>query len=133
MSFNIIKFPRGKDNHDFYYYKQLDHSCPKSSVIVVDPTKSIYMCSFTRELEEGFIKKYMGLAGHIQSVYIGIYKHRKGNKRKRRTIFYSIITYKTEKGVENCLNSDSIQHKIDHLREVRVYDLLYRILIITIV
>ena len=52
----------------------------KSSVITADPERSIYLCSFTRELEEGFVKKYMGLAGHIESVYIGIYKHRKGNK-----------------------------------------------------
>mmetsp|Transcript_14971 Transcript_14971/g.13146 ORF Transcript_14971/g.13146 Transcript_14971/m.13146 type:complete len:196 (+) Transcript_14971:156-743(+) len=59
----------------------------------------------------------MGLAGHIQSVYIGIYKHRKGNKRKRRTIFYSIVSYKSEMSVENALKSDSIQHKIDHLRQ----------------
>ena len=80
MSYNIIKFPRGVDKHDFYYYKQLDEECPKSSVITADPERSIYLCSFTRELEEGFVKKYMGLAGHIESVYIGIYKHRKGNK-----------------------------------------------------
>jgi hypothetical protein len=118
MSYHIIKFPRGKEKHDFYYYKQFDDTCPKSSLVTVDPTRSVYICSFTQELEEGFVKKYMGLAGHIQSVYIGIYKHRKGNKKKRRTIFYAIVTYKTEQGLQNCLNSDSIQHKIDNLRQV---------------
>ena len=55
MAYNIIKFPRGKDKHDFYYYKQLDDECPKSSVVVVDASRSIYLWSFTRELEEGFI------------------------------------------------------------------------------
>lgn len=76
MSYSIIKFPRGKDKHDFYYYKQFDAACPVSSLISPDPATSIYVCSFTQELEEGFLKKYMGLAGHISSLHIGIYKHR---------------------------------------------------------
>ena len=101
MSYHIIKFPRGKEKHDFYYYKQLDSSCPKSSLVRADEERSIYLCSFSRELEEGFVKKYLGLAGHIESVYIGIYKHRKGNKKKRRTIFYAIVTFKSVQGVEN--------------------------------
>ena len=101
MAFSIIKFPRGKEKHDFYYYKQLDDTCPKSSLVTAFPERSIYICSFVRELEEGFVKKYMGLAGHIESVYIGIYKHRKGNKKKRRTIFYAIVTYKSKEGVQN--------------------------------
>ena len=48
-----------------------------------------------------------------------MFKYRKGfTKKRKRVIFYAIITYKDSKSVEKCMNTQSIQGRINHLKEM---------------
>lgn len=93
--YKILKIPITKDKTVFYYYKRYTQKTSKTDEIVTLPQdRTIYVCHFIRPIEETFIKKYFGLAGKIRQISIGEYKNKANNKRKRRTVYFALISYK---------------------------------------
>ena len=59
------------------------------------------------------IKKYIGVCGSIESIKLGDYFNRTSNKKKRRTIYFALVTFKTQESLEKALKPDSLQGRVN--------------------
>ena len=57
--------------------------------------RTIQVCHFVKPIDENTIQKYFGLAGKIKQIQIGEYKNKANNKRKRRTVYFALVVYKS--------------------------------------
>eukprot|EP00347_Sterkiella_histriomuscorum_P020550 403337379 len=119
--YKILKIPITKDKIVFYYYRRYTQKSTaetkNSNVIVSLPEdRTIYVCHFNRPIDENFVQKFFGMAGKIKQVQIGEYKNKANNKRKRRTVYFAIITYKNASDCYQLLNQPKLlQNKVNLL------------------
>lgn len=118
MSYNILKIPVNREKAVFYYYKPyvLDqvnlNDKHKDSLVDIPASRSIYLCHFARPIEEEFIQKFFGQVGKIQQMWLGVFKNKGCNKRKRRTIYYGIITFKKQADCDRVLADTKLMQTI---------------------
>lgn len=98
-SYKILKVPIAKEKAVFYYYKQYVPKESDSNLVSLPADRTIYVCHFIRPLDEDTIQKLFGIVGKIKQIHIGEYKNKANNKKKRRTVYFALITYKR---VEDC-------------------------------
>ncbi|CDW80894.1 UNKNOWN [Stylonychia lemnae] len=115
--YKILKIPITKDKTVFYYYKRYVQKSAKPEQIVTLPQdRTIYVCHFLRAIEESFIQKFFGLAGKIKQINIGEYKNKANNKRKRRTVYFALVTYKNTEDCNHVLDEPKfLQAKVNLL------------------
>lgn len=68
--------------------------------------RTLYVCNFTSTFDVGVIKKYIGVCGPIESIKLGDYFNRTSNKKKRRTIYFALVTFKNDESLEKALKQD---------------------------
>ena len=91
----MLKVPVNRDKAVFYYYKAYSPQAETKGLLDVPLDRSLYLCHFLRPIEDEFVQKFFGSIGKIKQIYLGEYKNKACNKRKRRTIYYAIIVFKT--------------------------------------
>jgi hypothetical protein len=99
-SYKILKVPLSKEKAVFYYYKRYRPQGNDESVSLPEE-RTIQICHFVRPIDENTVQKYFGLAGKIKQIQIGEYKNKANNKRKRRTVYFALVVYKS---AEDCLS-----------------------------
>lgn len=78
--------------------------------------RTIQICHFLRAIDENTVQKYFGLGGKIKQVQIGEYKNKANNKRKRRTVYFALVVYKTAEDCRMVLSEPKfLQSKVNKL------------------
>lgn len=102
-AYKILKVPISKEKAVFYYYKKYDQGGQTQKknedgeVTLIDLPKerTIQICHFNKPIDENTVQKFFGLAGKIKQIQIGDYKNKGNNKRKRRTVYFALVVYKS--------------------------------------
>lgn len=78
--------------------------------------RTIQICHFVRAIDENTVQKYFGLAGKIKQIQLGEYKNKANNKRKRRTVFFALVVYKSADDCRAILGDPKVlQAKVNKL------------------
>lgn len=115
MSYKILKIPVNREKVVFYYFKSYEpskDSHDSSTLIDIPQDKAVYLCHFLRPIEEDFVNKFFGKVGKISQIFIGEYKNKACNKRKRRTIYYAIIIFKRASDAQSVLSDSKVMQTV---------------------
>lgn len=116
LEYKILNVPITKDKSVFYYYRRYTNKQDKSKgnsqqstqIATLPEDRTLYVCHFNRAIEESFVQKYFGMAGKVKQVHLGEYKNKANNKRKRRTVYFALVVYKSASDVAALLQSPKV-------------------------
>lgn len=102
MNYQILKYPWRKDVYDHLYFRRHEKKST-DHISDIDSSTTLYVCNFSEALDIGFIKKYFGVAGQIQTVKLGEFRNKTSNKKKWRIIHFALVIYVSSESVEKAL------------------------------
>ena len=121
-AYKILKVPISKEKSVFYYYRRYtatsdqDNTTTTTTLVTLPEDRTIQVCHFVKPIEEGTVHKLFGLAGKIKSMQIGQYKNKANNKRKRRTVYFALVVYKSAEDTKAIIGDPKVlQAKVNKL------------------
>ena len=91
------------------YFKKYERKSEESQLLTLDEEeRTLYVCNFTSTFDVGVIKKYIGICGPIETIKLGEYFNRTSNKKKRKKIYFALVTYKNKESLDKALKPESL-------------------------
>jgi hypothetical protein len=69
-----------------------------------------------KQIDEATVHKLFGLAGKIKQIQLGEYKNKANNKRKRRTVYFALVVFKSAEDARVIVSDPKVlQAKVNKL------------------
>lgn len=110
--YNILKVPVSREKQVFYYYKQYVPSEDQTNKSLQDPPpsdRSLYIVHFDQAIREDFLQKTFGhFCGPLAQSLIGYFRPKASKKKQKRTVYFAILTFKSEESLAQLLKDPKI-------------------------